>query len=158
MQICRERYLISRSHVAYPSKSDPTKKPYKVYAFRDGEFPMCTCYPFLTGRVKKAKQLGVPVAEVEHTCSHIKKLLGNVCDWKQETEDDYQWDQRCPKCGEGLVNTDDIDLPDDREGQIEDLRNLLKSLDAGDDDDLQPGDATDSEAASKLLDLMKGTP
>lgn len=153
MQICRERYLISRSHVAYPSKSDPTKKPYKVYAFRDGEFPLCTCYPFLTGRVKKAKALGVPVAEVEHTCSHIKKLLGNVCDWKQETEDDYQWNQKCPKCGSELVNTDDIDLPDDRDGQIDDLRALLRDFEAQEHPD---ANVDSSQSAQALLDLMKG--
>lgn len=158
MQICTERYLISKSHKPYPSKSSPTKRPYRVYAFRDGEPAICTCYPFLTGRKKKAQAEGTAVTQTEFSCSHLKKLYANTCDWIQVTDDDYQWDQRCPKCGEGLVNTDDIDLPDDREGQIEDLRNLLKSLDAGDDDDLQPGDATDSEAASKLLDLMKGTP
>ncbi len=153
MQVCKERHLISKSHYAFPSKSDPTKKPYKVYAFREGEPTMCTCYPFLTGRAREAKKLGVTVDKIDWTCSHIKRLMAKTCDWKQETEADYQWSQKCPKCGDELIDDDKITLPDDREGQIDDLRALLRELEEAEKD--ANVDANDS--ASQLLDLMKGS-
>lgn len=161
MQVCKERYLISKSNKPFPSKSDPSRKPYRTYAFRDGEMPMCTCLPFLTGRKREAKKLGVSVGEITYSCSHLKRVLTETCDWRQETDADYQWNQTCPKCGDELIDTDTYDVPDDPEGQIDDLRILLAELKGTGrvlDPDPEP-EAVDrgssQDAASALLNALK---
>lgn len=128
-QVCQNRYLISKGHRPFVSKSDPTKKPYKAYAFRPlPELPMCTCMPFLTGRKKQAKALNQPVGETVFSCSHLKRLFAETCDYIQTSTDEYQWSGKCPKCGDPLVDTDQVDMPDDPDAQVDDLRKMLAEL------------------------------
>lgn len=156
MQVCKNRFLISKTHRAFASKSDPSKVPYRVYAFREGQVPMCTCMPFLAGRKREAKKLGVKTSEISYHCSHLKRVFAETCDWQQLTATDYQWSHKCPQCGDDLVDTDDVSIPDDPEGQIDDLRALLADLATPPaDPGLDPGTGGDaSTAAASLLEDM----
>lgn len=126
-QICEERYLLSLGYKPNKSKSNPSKV-YRTYAFRDGEKPFCDCFPFMRGRAKRAKELGVTTDKVDWTCGHLDKLFAETCDWVQGDTDEFRWDATCPKCGGPVVNTDTVDMPEDRDSQVDDLRVLLAEL------------------------------
>lgn len=122
--MCKERHDIKESHRDYPSKSDPDKS-YRAYAFREagGELPMCTCMPFLTGRKKKAKEMGVSVHETFFICSHLKDLYNTVCQW---VGDKPARDGSCPSCGGEVVFTDNPGL--NAQELVDDLQGLRTEL------------------------------
>lgn len=134
MQMCETRWLISKQFKPYPSSSNPNKL-YRLYVWDDqnGKYPLCTCMPYLTGRKRKAVELGVPInRDVEYVCSHQREFwadvaAGVICDWKQDTTNDYRYDGHCPKCGGPIVDTEvaNVQIPDDPEGKIADLKALL---------------------------------
>lgn len=131
MQMCQARFEIAHSHAEYPSKSNPDKK-YNTYIFREvGN--TCTCFPFLTGRKKLVKNGGSDDEVRNFTCSHVKHLLANTCDWVQQPSDDYEFSGKCPKCGGPVVDADGLIAPD-TDATIADLRALFAELRAASPD------------------------
>lgn len=121
MQVCKQRQDVADGHVDFPSKTRPDKPPYRVYAFRPGGMPMCTCMPFLTSRKKAwtaagGKASGKGVDEFLGTCSHIKKVFKDTCQW-DETKGGATINGVCPECGGPVVDVDEnrqkVEAPDD---------------------------------------------
>lgn len=135
-RMCKQRYDVMTSHVDFESASNP-EKTYRVYAFRDGEVPMCTCFPFLTARKKAAKANGIPTNEALGTCKHLKQVMAETCQW---TERDghggaigYAYDDTCPNCGGPVVDTDShAPSADDRANIIESLASLHAEMEKDD--------------------------
>jgi len=134
MQQCKQRAEIAERYREFPSKSNPDKV-YKAYAFRDGELPMCTCMPFLTGRKKLMNRLNaengtdLKANEVIFTCSHLKELIGDVCQWVEDDPIDggYQYDDKCPRCHGPLVNSDGS-TSTDRADMVNELQAMREEL------------------------------
>lgn len=158
MQMCEQRYRVKVGHVDFPSKSDPSKEPYRVYAFRSGEPPMCTCFPFLTARKKAAKANGIPTNEALGTCRHIKQVMAETCCWTEEDRLDggYRYDGICPRCGGPLVD-DTGHTADEREVVIGDLVALRAKFSAPPEREPEQGTVGGNadELAALLTQLSK---
>lgn len=130
MQECVQR-IAAKHGIRYKSKSSPDKPGYKAYAYRDDALPMCTCMPFLRGRKKEAERLGLPVNETAFRCGHLDDLYATGCDWRQDTDSDYQMDNICPQCGSPVVDDGEIaDISD--EAAIASLLQMARDLDPDD--------------------------
>ena len=69
--------------------------------------------PFLTGRKKEGKRLGIEnLDEVFFACSHIKEGFETTCDWTEFDADKpgYVYDGSCPKCGGPVVEDESLGL------------------------------------------------
>lgn len=118
MQLCRARRNATIKPLEFGSKSNPSKKPYVVYLFRQDkehkvEAPLCTCMPFMTGRKRVAKEQGIEnLDEVFFACSHIKKAQEQTCDWTEFDADHpgFVYDNKCPKCGGPVTEDESLGL------------------------------------------------
>lgn len=137
MQVCAQRHEVATNGRVFPSKSG--NKPHKVYAWKPGAPEVngcfCSCQAFIFGRSKVAKKeeaetgKHVDPRDVVFVCKHLQEVFDTTCDWIQHTDADYQYDQTCPKCRGPLVNDDDeIVVPEDTTGAVNDLRGLLADL------------------------------
>lgn len=120
--------IAAQHGIHYKSKSNPDGKGYKAYAYRDDALPMCTCMPFLRGRKKEAERLGLAANETAFRCRHLDTLYEEGCDWKQDTDSDYQMDNICPQCGSPVVERgEEVDISD--EAAIASLLQMARDLD-----------------------------
>lgn len=137
IQVCAQRHEVATNGRVFPSKSG--NKPHKVYAWKPGAPEVngcfCSCQAFIFGRSKVAKKeeaetgKHVDPRDVVFVCKHLQEVFDTTCDWIQHTDADYQYDQTCPKCRGPLVNDDDeIVVPEDTTGAVNDLRGLLADL------------------------------
>lgn len=148
-QQCIQR-IAAQHGVHFTSKSNPDGKGYKAYAYRPGELPMCTCMPFLRGRKKEAERLGVANNEVAFSCSHLKTLFAEGCDWHETDQTGHQYDNICPQCGSPVVDDGEIaDITD--EAAVASLLSLARELSG--DDVVVPLELTPAPDGGKYRDI-----
>jgi hypothetical protein len=129
-QVCAQRHKVATEGILFPSKS--SDKVYKVTAFRPGEFPFCSCPSYIFSRSKEAKKEGVHQNTIPGTCKHLESVLASACDWRQETEEQYQFNGICPKCAGPLVEEGTYEIPDDPAHAVDDLRAMLAEINGED--------------------------
>lgn len=125
-QVCAQRHKVATDGILFPSKS--SDKVYKVTAFRPDQFPFCSCPAYIFQRSKIAKAEGVHQNTIPGTCKHLQSVMASACDWRQDTDEQYQFTETCPKCGGPLVEEGDYSIPDDPTHAVDDLRSLLADL------------------------------
>jgi hypothetical protein len=123
MQICKARYDLSQGIDVWGSGN----KPYRVIAFRKGEFPFCSCPSYVYKRAKAAREEGVDQRTMSWSCKHLDQILPNACAWQQERPEDYRYNDICPACGGPLVDVGD-GTGDDQPADPQDLKRLLEEL------------------------------
>lgn len=129
-QVCAQRHKVATEGILFPSKS--SDKVYKVTAFRPDQFPFCSCPSYIFQRSKIAKSEGVHQNTIPGTCKHLQSVLASACDWRQETEEQYQFNDICPKCAGPLVEEGSYEIPDDPNIAVDDLRALLAEMNGED--------------------------
>lgn len=125
-QVCAQRHKVATEGILFPSSS--SDKIYKVTAYRPNEFPFCSCPSYIFQRSKIAKAEGVHQNTIPGTCKHLQKVLAGSCDWRQDTEEQYQFNDICPKCAGPLVEEGDYSIPEDPTHAVDDLRALMADL------------------------------
>lgn len=126
MQVCAQRNRVATEGRLFPS--DSSDRVYKVTAFREDEWPFCNCMGFIMRRKKNATAEGTHPNETPGSCKHTEIVFKETCDWKQETDEQYQFDGLCPKCHGPLVEEGDQVLPEDPTHAVDDLRSVLADL------------------------------
>lgn len=114
-QICKQR-RDAQFGVPFPSASNPDKV-YHAYIYREEEPDFCNCWPAMTGRKKRAKELGVDGNTLDCDCKHVRTARAETCSWNGEGETE------CPKCHGPIVYTEDFITP-----SIEDIVAFRKQL------------------------------
>lgn len=122
-QVCAQRHKVATEGILFPSKS--SDKVYKVTAYRPNEFPFCSCPSYIFTRSKIAKAEGVHQNTIPGSCKHLVSVLDSACDWRQETDEQYQFNDICPKCAGPLVEEGDYAIPEDPSHAVDDLRAML---------------------------------
>lgn len=109
-------------------------KQYHAFAFRLDEIDFCPCVAFVMARNKEAKRLGlkdkgISAAGLASDCKHLKEIRRVTCQWTQESEADYRWDETCPKCGGAVVEEGRAMIPEGAgTDHVDDLKAMLSEL------------------------------
>lgn len=135
MQRCKKMSDIAREGVMFQSESSAGKE-YRVFAFRLNEMDSCNCIAFVMARNKEAKRLGlkdkgVSAAGLASDCKHLREVRRVTCQWTQKSEDEYRYDETCPKCGGPVVEEGTPMIPGGvghDADHVDDLRAMLVEL------------------------------